>query len=53
MTTLPEGYRAVVICRRCGARYYIPKMAKPFKFWFCHRREDGRTCWTFNMRDEP
>lgn len=49
MSALPENYRAVVTCQRCGARYHVWKMAEAFTFWFCHRREDGRPCRTFNV----
>lgn len=45
---LPWPYRAELTCRRCGAIYTVCKMADAIRYWYCHRREDGTRCDTFN-----
>jgi hypothetical protein len=42
----PEGYRAVLTCRRCGALRYVPAMAEKFTYWICLPM---RKCGTMNV----
>ena len=45
-------YRAKLICRRCAAVYMVCRLTEVCSYWFCHNREDGRRCGTFNTWKE-
>lgn len=45
----PKDYQAVLECRNCKSKRYVPKSAEPFRYWFCHYTDEGEECWTHNI----
>lgn len=44
-----SSYRAILICPRCGQKYYVPRMAESFTYWVCYPRH---RCGALNIWKE-